>query len=285
MKVLEDFKNYLKIKDYSDIYEYPISVFIKYCQEHTIDYLEINHSQLSEFFLYLKEKEISNGYLNNFIKAIRCFYSFLFEAKLMTKTVRGEQVKEIVFSFKQLKTERKIKDYYTLEELEGIIEKAITYEMSMPLEKVRAILLFMFYTGIRKKQLLNLKRKDIDLSKRTAIIRVPTKNDEEHFVFFPKKVVKILEIYFSIEPEESNAFNMTRAKVMHFFNFLKNFVPKEKNITPHTLRHSFANMLAENGVDIRVAQKLLGHKSIQSTAIYYDPDRRIVEKIYRERIK
>ncbi len=280
-EILNGFINYLSALGYSKVYICRVEAFLGFCDQKNIDYLNLTHPQAMEFMLHLRALKVGNGTINMYLKALRFFYSYLgLSGVALAKT----EVRDMLVTFRLLPVERKIKHSFTIKELEAIISQAITYHESMPPEKIKAILYFMFFTGVRKGELINLKRDDIDLSERQALIRIPTKNKEEKYVYFPSKVGDILQAYFDIEVEVENAFNMTRAKVMHFFNFLKNFTLKGKNIHPHVLRHSFAHHLARKGVDVRIAQKLLGHRSIHSTLIYYDPNQDVVKEVYGRQI-
>jgi len=281
MDILEQFKTYLKVKDYSRIYINPVYLFLSYCSDKGIDYKQLTYQNYQDFLLHLKEKGNKNGYINNFLKGIRCLYSFLKESGQL----EDEKVYKIIESFKLLPVAQEIKDFITKDELKGIISKALTYSYPMSPERIRAILYFMFYTGLRRDEVINMKRQEINLAERTATVRVPTKNKKERVVFFPPIVAEYLQAYFDLEAEETNAFNLSVNKIKAFFVFINHFAPKNKHISSHTMRHSFANMLARAGIDVRVAQKLLGHKSITSTLIYYDPDKDIIQELYTKKIK
>ncbi len=280
-ELIKLFKIYLRVRDIRSNYLHYVENFLNYCTTNGVDCLTITHAQASDYILELMHDQ-SNGSVNNYLNAIRCFYTFLTESG---DRLADDSIRTMIFSFKHLPIDEKIKDYLTIHELEGIVSQAITYDSTMSPEKVRALLFFMYYTGARRNEVVNLKRMDINLAEREAILRVPIKNRRENTVFFPKKVAEMLKKYFDTEPEVDNAFNLTDRKLGYFFSFLQNFEPDGKHLTPHMLRHSFANMLASQGVDIRIAQKLLGHKSIQSTMIYYNPDKKIVKEIYRKKIR
>lgn len=280
-ELIKLFKIYLRVRDIRSNYLHYVDSFLEYCSKNNVDPLNITYNQASDYVLELMHDQ-SNGSVNNYLNALRCFYAFLTESG---NKLAPDEVRNIMFSFKHLPIDEKIKDYLTIQELEALVSQAITYDSSMTPEKSRALLFFMYYTGARRNEVVNLKRKDINLEEREAILRVPVKNRKENTVFFPNKVKEMLKQYFDTEPEVDNAFNLTNRKIGYFFKFLQNFEPEGKHLTPHTLRHSFANMLAQQGVDIRIAQKLLGHKSIQSTMIYYNPDKKIVKEIYRKKIR
>lgn len=279
------FLKWLKVKDYSLIYNPLINKFLDYCLNNNINLFNININNhlaiINNYLLILKNKNYTNGTINNYIKAIKLFYKFCVEYNYLPE----DFIDRVVSKLKLLKTERKIKDFFTKQELAYIVRMGQTFYTCMPPLRLKAVLYFLFYTGLRKSELVNLKRQDIDLEENTVIVRAPTKNKEERVVFFPDSIKELLKKYFDSEPERINAFNVTGPMLMHMTNALKRFAPSGKNFTLHSLRHSFANMLAKNMVDIRVAQKLLGHKQIENTMIYYDPDVEIIKEIYRKKIK
>jgi len=279
-KFLNEFKNYITAQGFDNTYSGNIKKFLKFCEDNNINLLELTYNDFSKYIIWVREKKFSNGYINNLLKAVRSFYTFLTDSGQVDSS-KLETIKK----FHLFKEERKIKESLTKKELEDLIGTAITILKKPRPTKLKALLYFLFYTGVRRNELFNLKRKEINLIEGKAIIRVPTKNKQERVVFFPPKVCKQLERYFRIEAEIDNAFNMNKNKITHLINKLNMFVPRGRHVTAHIFRHSFANMLASNDINIRVAQKLLGHKSMQSTLIYYDPDIKIVEKIYREKIK
>ena len=286
--MLEEFRKYLEIKGYCHNYYYRIKSFIQFCENNNIAYYEITYPQLQDWILSLKQENKNLGSINNHIKAMRQFYRYLIDYN----HIPNAEILQTVQKVKLFEVERKIKDHITKEELDDMIEMGISFCGTISPEKLKALLYFFFYTGVRKGELLNLKRKDIDLENYKAIIRVPTKNRQERFVLFPKQITindkkrdfkEILQAYFESEEETDNAFCMNIGTLSYLFNDLKNYVPGKKfNI--HTMRHSFTRMLASKQIDVRVAQKLLGHKNIQSTLIYYDPDIDIIQDIYDDKI-
>jgi integrase len=277
-EVLNKFKNYLKLREYSPVYADVLKMYLEYCSRNAINYLDVNIEKLNNFLLYCKiERKNGSNQINKHVKSLRFFYRYLREYSMIDENTLKE-----VEKLKLLRVENKIRPSVTIEELDKIIQHSINYDVSMDFMKVKSILYFMFYTGVRKGELLNLRRKDIDLEEAFAIIRVPVKNKKERKVYFPFRVSRLLKSYFLIEPEVTNAFNMTHGQLEYFFTFLKNF---KKDITPHALRHAFTNMMAEKGVDIRTTQELLGHSDIRTTILYYNSNGKAVENNYRSKIK
>lgn len=274
--LIAKFEIYLRFKDYSNIYLSPAKLFTDYCLDKKINIFDITFEELS-WFILSKKNNSSLGYTNNFIKAIKCFYNFLKDYNYPVDSVLMELKK-----IKLFQVETKIKDVVTLKEIDSLVVKSVAYGYFMHPYKIKAMLYFFYYTGVRRGEFLRLKREHVDLIKMQAIIKAPTKNKVERLVYFPVKVKNILTRYFKSEPEFENAFNMTVFTIRNFFYYLKKLNPK---ITAHVLRHSFTDLLAEKDVDIRVAQELLGHKSFQSTLIYYRARPKRCERVYRRKIR
>ena len=286
----EEFKQWLELKDMNLTPYKNIKHFIEYCLKNNIEYDNITYENLQEFFAGIKQRGLKKTSYNVYVFALRNFYKFLIE-KNKVKPEMLDMVKKI----RQSTPDKVIKHYVTKEELADIIEMGETFTTYIDPVKMRAILYFLFYTGLRRNEFANLKREDINLEKRTVIVRIPTKNRLERVVFLPKKItatkgrksfdlIKLLKEYFSIEAENTNAFNMDGVGLQSLCRSLRDYAPKKK-FNPHCLRHSAARMWARAGVDSRIAQKLLGHKDIASTMIYYDPDVDTVQSIYNEKVK
>ena len=148
--------------------------------------------------------------------------------------------------------------------------------------KHRLVLMFLYYTGIRLNELVNLKWEDIDFQR--GIIHLKTaKGEKERVTFFHEKLKNFIG-YFNLKKEG--------------FVFISNFAKKyddstvqlivrnaakkagiSKKVTPHILRHSFATHLLEAGADIRHIQKLLGHASLQTTQIYTHVANKDIKKL------
>jgi integrase len=134
------------------------------------------------------------------------------------------------------------------------------------------------------KEFLRLKRANIDLDKMRILIKIPTKNSTERYGYFTPEVRDILIEYFNLEPETHNAFNTTEHQLKYFVERMNQYLPPNKHISIHSLRHSYAIMLAERNVNVAIAQKLLGHRNITTTMVYYAPKDRVVERIYRDSV-
>ena len=136
------------------------------------------------------------------------------------KNIRGIHKKKVVLDRKQFATI-----------VGNVMDNS---DSSWPPEKVRAVLFFMYYTGISIKEFLHLKRRDIDLWKaRVTVgdrrIRIPSGK--------LRGITGYLRIYFKSEPETTNAFNMTYRQIEWLIYRMNEFMPASMHITPHALRH------------------------------------------------
>lgn len=281
MNLLETFKTYVTVQNKGKDYISIIKHYLEFCQINGIDPLTVTHTELEKFLAVIKSRGIGNCRINGYLKALRSFYRCLLAHNLYHTEI------EILFKhLKSLKEERKKRVPLSQEEIDDIIEMGMTFCEQIQPYKIKVILYFLFFTGVRKKELLRLKREDIDLKNNLAYIKLPTKGKEEGIVLFPAKLSEMLEEYFKIEPQEiNNAFNITEGQFLYLIKQLKDFSPNGKKFYIHILRHSFGNLLAKNKVDIRTAQKLLRHKNIETTAIYYDPDLETIKETYFSKIK
>ena len=130
----------------------------------------------------------------------------------------------------------------------------------------KQVIMFLYYAGLRLDELINLKSSDIDYS-RDIIHLKKTKGSKDRIIFLHEKLKEIM-------PMEGIVFQSLRGKKYSqrtIQEMVKNVAKKagiKKKVTPHTLRHSFATHLLENGADIRYIQQLLGHKDLKTTQIY-----------------
>lgn len=226
---------------------------------------KISEEKISNYLLQLHEK-FEASTINAYRNAIKSFADFLkkdieIPDCLPTKQTLADSINEEFFE----------------KEILPVVESEFRNSI-----KVKAILYFMFYTGIRISE-IELERNKFNFKNRTAKI-YQKKVKKERIVFFPNKASKIIQIYFTYEPEDINAFNLKKAGVKHIFKKLNTYF-KDINIYPHLFRHSFATMFMERGGDVYVLKEFLGHQSIQSTMRYVGLKTSKLKALYDEKIK
>jgi integrase/recombinase XerD len=137
--------------------------------------------------------------------------------------------------------------------------------------KHKLIIMFLYYAGLRLDEVRNLKWQDIDFDR--GVIHLKTaKGGRERVVFLHRKLVDALKIY-GVKKEDlvfipRGGGRYSKRTIQQVVKAASKKAGIKKNVTPHTLRHSFATHLLEAGVDIRYIQELLGHKNLTTTQIY-----------------
>jgi integrase/recombinase XerD len=135
----------------------------------------------------------------------------------------------------------------------------------------RLILMFLYYGGLRMNELINLKWENLDFERKTIQLKI-AKGEHQRVIFLHEKLIKELEASkmprrgFIFESNRGNKYSQESIGKIVKNNSLKAGI--KKRVHAHTLRHSFATHLLEAGADIRYIQRLLGHKSLQTTQIY-----------------
>jgi len=148
--------------------------------------------------------------------------------------------------------------------------------------KHKLVIMFLYYAGLRLDEARNLKWQDIDFDR--EIIHLKTaKGDKERVIFLHKKLIDMLKMYGIKEEgpvfvsQQGGKYN--KRTIQQIIKFSSKKVGIKKNVTPHTLRHSFATHLLESGADIRYIQQLLGHKNLKTTQIYTHVANKDIKKL------
>ncbi|MEM2956567.1 MAG: tyrosine-type recombinase/integrase [Candidatus Pacearchaeota archaeon] len=148
--------------------------------------------------------------------------------------------------------------------------------------KHKLVIMILYYAGLRLDEVRNLKWEDVDFDR--EIIHLKTaKGDKERIVFLHKKLIYMLKMYGTREEgpifvsQREGKYN--KRTIQQIVKSASQKAGINKNITPHTLRHSFATHLLESGADIRYIQQLLGHKDLKTTQIYTHVANKDIKKL------
>lgn len=269
-----DFLKYLKVqKNYSNLtilnYGKDLKLFNIFISDLNIkDLKKVDYKIIREYLSYLYGKNYSKKTIARHISALRSFYRYLIKEKIITSNPMN-----LVSNPKQDKKLPKFLYYDQVEELLSIPD--ITTPLGL---RDKTILEILYSTGIRVSELVNIKLKDIDLNERT--IKILGKGNKERYVLYGSVLEKLLEGYLN---ESRSILNKKNSDYLLLNNqgnkitsrgieLIINKIAKESsldfNISPHTLRHTFATHLLDNGADLKSVQELLGHESLSSTQVY-----------------
>jgi len=245
-----------------------------------LDYLNyINISDINlistrtvrQYFYYAKEnRSLCQSSISKIIAIIKSFFNYLEEEDITVKNPTRK--------IKVPKKINKIPSVMSKYEVDLIIRSVDFAPLRCRKNNVRdkLVLSLLYYTGIRKSELLNLNWTDINLSKSFIIIR-RGKGGKDRLIPLHKEVTGLLDQYLEERlPLKTDALIIgeqgRRMGNCSFVNLLKMYFAlsglKRKGYTAHSFRHSFATHLVEAGVDLFKVQKLLGHASLDTTKIY-----------------
>jgi site-specific recombinase XerD len=172
--------------------------------------------------------------------------------------------KDPTLGIKRPKNEKKIPVVLTKEEIIKLIDSSQTI-------KSKLIIQLLYSSGLRVSEIVNIKAKDLDFTENIGWVRLG-KGKKDRMFIFSKKISNKLKKYISWHPDWNYAFSKEKPlSSRNIQKIIKNTANKagiNKDVHVHTLRHSFATHLLENGVDIRKIQFLLGHSNISTTQIY-----------------
>ena len=241
---------------------------------------QVELKDLQQFLRFITELGMTASSQARIISGLRGFYRYCLLEHITTT--------DPTVLLEAPKLKRSLPDVLTFEEIEAIIAEL---DLSTPEGgRNKAILETMYSCGLRVSELVNLKISNLYLD--VGFIKVLGKGDKERLVPIGRSAVKYIGIYrknirvhIPVKPGNDDILFLNRrgsqlSRVMIFL-MLKDLVQKagiRKNISPHTLRHSFATHLVEGGADLRAVQEMLGHESITTTEIYTHLDREFLRK-------
>ena len=229
----------------------------------------IEAKQLSEFLYWLNDLGLAASSQARILSGLKSFFKYL----IIEKEIEINPTDLLATP----KLTKKIPSVLSFPEVEEIFA---TIDMSTPHgQRDRAILETLYACGLRVSELVNLKVTDLFFD--IGIVRVLGKGNRERLIPIGSDAQKFINLYIQyirsqmkvIHDDDVLFLNRRGRKLtrVYVFTMVKNLVkltPLEKNISPHTFRHSFATHLIEGGADLRVVQELLGHESIITTEIY-----------------
>ena len=242
---------------------------------------DVQYEDFMGFLAQLHQEKISARSQSRIISSIKSFYKFLFLEKEITTNPSD--------LIESPKIGKKLPEFLTIDEIDLLIQ---TIDRSKKEgERNLAMLEVLYGCGLRVSELIDLKISEIYWKE--GFIRIIGKGNKERLVPLGKIASKHLKIYIqevrvhqkNIKEEfidhvfiNKNGTKLSRVMIFKIIKFLKQKSGINKNISPHTLRHSFATHLVEGGADLRAVQEMLGHQSITTTEIYTHLDRNYLKQ-------
>ena len=278
MLILQDlilsFENYLKTEKRSpkntlDSYLRDVGQFLSYCKMNNIKKVtKIDSNVITKFYDYLYSLGKSQSTVARVSASLRCFFTYLIKIGVITESP--------VIKTKTATAERKLPEILTSKEVLNLLSQPNGNDYKSLRDK--AMLELLYATGIKVSELVELDIAELNLQ--IGFLNLKTSKNERVIPIYPA-AVHTLQIYItSVRPVlinnsyETKLFtNMSGEPLSRqgFWKILKYYANKaniKKDITPHTLRHSFATHLLENGASLKDIKDMLGHSDISSTQVY-----------------
>jgi integrase/recombinase XerD len=239
-------------------------------------------TQIAGYLHSLKQLGRASATLSRNMVTLRAFYQFLVRERVIER--------DPSLTLETPKLEKKLPGVLSINEIETLMEAPQTDHANGSRDK--AMLELLYATGIRVSELISLNVEDINLS--LAFVRCVGKAGKERIIPFGSVAGRSLEIYLTdmrsklikhSEPVEALFVGHLGSRMTRqgFWKIMKRYAKETsilKPITPHTLRHSFAAHLLENGADLKSVQEMLGHADISTTQIYTQVSKFKMKEVY-----
>jgi integrase/recombinase XerD len=268
-----------------DSYRSDITNLLQFLRNYSIDDpQQIKHNHLADFFKFLKDAGLSSSSASRYHSSLKGFFSYLYQNKYITENP--------VEKIPSPKLSKKLPPVLSINEVDAILSQPdVKNKLGL---RDKALLELFYACGIRVSELINLKISGLYF--REEIIRVFGKGSKERLVPIGSSAVTWVTEYLKQSrpllekrgKSENHLFLNTRGTKlsrMGVWKIVDRYVREakiDKEVHPHTFRHSFATHLLEGGADLRAVQEMLGHADISTTQIYTHIDRDYIKQVHRD---
>jgi len=270
--IIQDFIDYLKSRQVSKntlvSYERDINQLVAHLKQVGKKMIDATSDDLQSYIVYMQTVGKSNATISRSVASIKAFYKYLVKNKVIEENIAEGLVAP--------KVEKKELSILTPREVECLLEQPNSSDLKGQRDK--AMLEVLYATGIRVTELISIRISDVNLH--SGYIKVKKKN-KERTIPVGNVALKCLADYIEnvrpllikTEEEETLFINANGQKMTRqgFWKILKQYKDQakiDKELTPHTIRHSFAVHLLQNGAEVKMVQEILGHTDVASTLMY-----------------
>ncbi len=287
---VEAYLKYLKFeKRYSAhtvcAYTNDLQQFASFLQSHsqknTINIAFADFRLIRDWIINLYNKGLAPRSIKRKISSLKKFYTFLLREQLISTNPTDKIVLP--------KTDKKLPEFIKQNEILILFEK-LNFANSFTAQRDKLILNILYSTGIRLSELINLKEQDINRTDNT--IKVLGKRNKERIIPFPQVLISNINSYIKIKQEKgiTNPYLLVTEKGEKTYpkliyrtvvKYLAMITTNESK-SPHTLRHTYATHLLNNGADLNAIKELLGHANLSATQIYTHNTFKKLNEIYKQ---
>lgn len=280
---VREYLSYLQVekglaKNSLESYARDLAKLEKWTEKNSLEIKELDRKDLREFLIDLADEQLSPTSVSRIISALRGFYKFLmFDGHLQKNPAENLESPQKTAYLPKFLSQSEIEELFAVAD--------VSQEIGL---RNRAILELMYACGLRVSEVIALQFADVEIDR--GILTCKGKGNKTRKVPIGKSAVEWLKSYLPKRRQKDNIENqhlfvsvlgkpLSRQEV---FVFVKEYGTKigREDISPHTLRHSFATHLIQNEADIRSVQQMLGHSDISTTQIYTHVNRQQLRQTY-----
>lgn len=234
----------------------------------------VTYKDIRSYLAYMYNKKYSSRTISRKLSAIRSFYKY--------EVNKGVIKDNPCLLISNPKVEKKLPNYLSYNEIGTMLEVPDTFKNNSLRDKL--IIEILYSTGIRVSELVNIKVKDIDFYNNQILIL--GKGNKERYVIFGNTLKDMLKEYISIKNDSeyliTNKYNkkMSTRSIEEIVKKIVKIDGIKNKVTPHTIRHTFATHMLNEGADLRVVQELLGHENLKTTEVYTHVSNERLRSVY-----
>lgn len=281
LQILSQYLDFLEIErglsqNTIDAYRRDLTEFLEFCLSKNVEEInKIERTHINGYILKLHENKLNPTSVMRKTASLRGFFKWLCANEICEKNP--------ALTLEPPKVPQKLPKVITAEEINIILSENLN-------KREKVILELLYGCGLRVSELVNLKIHDIDIS--AKYLQCTGKGSKERIVPIGSKALHAIKMYikerdFILQKTRKTSKNLllteegkniTRQEVYNFIHKLGEKI--HKSISPHTLRHTFATHLLENGADLSVVQELLGHSDVSTTQLYTHISKKRLKEVY-----
>lgn len=281
VQILSEYLEFLEVEkglseNTIEAYRRDLTDFLAFCENHgTEDLNSVKRTEINSYVLKMHDEKFTATTIVRKIASLRGFFKWL---------CANEYCKsDPTLTLEQPKLPKRLPKVMTVQEIEEIL--------SRHLDELHSLILELLYgCGLRVSELVNININDIDI--KAKYLRCMGKGSKERLVPLGKKAVMAVKKFLPVREYNLKKNNIAAKRLLvndkgriltrqDIYTFIHEQGEKiHKHISPHTLRHSFATHLIENGADLRVVQELLGHSDVATTQLYTHISKKRLKEVY-----
>lgn len=264
-----------------DAYSGDLGKFRNFLQTKNYKLASLDSEKITSFILFLKKQNLSPSTIVRTLSSVRNFYKFLAGQGI----IKTDSLPPI----ESPKIHRTLPEVLSKEEVNLFIRNILDTKNSI---RNLAVIELIYGAGLRVSEITGIKIADINFEKNQ--VKITGKGNRERIAFLNKNSLAAVNLYLGERAKKTkNAASpylfvnnrgekISRQSIWKLIKKLNALSSTGKNVVPHTFRHSFATHLLENGLDLRIVQELLGHKTLATTEIYTHVNKQQIKGIYKK---